>query len=63
MRNKTYSDHNVLHVPPHSTDQLSADINVDGGAFFSPVKDITAIGGEHSTLGRLAKLAAEKTES
>jgi Zn-dependent M28 family amino/carboxypeptidase len=38
-----------------------ADINVDGGAFFFPVRDVTAIGEEHSSLGRLAGLAAGKT--
>ena len=40
---------------------IVADINVDGGAFFFPVRDVTAIGEEHSSLGRLAGLAAEKT--
>lgn len=40
---------------------IVANINVDGGAFLFPVKDVTAIGEEHSSLGRLARLAAEKT--
>ena len=40
---------------------IVANINVDGGAFLFPVKDVTAIGEEHSSLGRLAKLAAERT--
>jgi len=40
---------------------IVANINVDGGAFFFPVKDVTAIGEEHSSLGRLARVAAQKT--
>ena len=37
---------------------IVADINVDGGAFFFPVKDVTALGEEHSSLGDVAKRAA-----
>lgn len=40
---------------------IVADINVDGGAFFFPVKDVTALGGEHSSLGSIARRAAAET--
>ena len=46
---------------PLDSGPIVANINVDGGAFLFPVKDVTAIGEEHSSLGRLANLAAEKT--
>ncbi len=40
---------------------IVADINVDGGAFFFPVKDVTALGEEHSSLSSLARRAAAET--
>jgi Peptidase family M28 len=40
---------------------IVADINVDGGAFFFPVKDVTALGEEHSSLGSVARRAAAET--
>jgi Zn-dependent M28 family amino/carboxypeptidase len=40
---------------------IVADINVDGGAFFFPVKDVTALGEEHSSLGGIARHAAADT--
>lgn len=40
---------------------IVADINVDGGAFFFPVKDVTALGEEHSSLGATARRAARET--
>ena len=40
---------------------IVADINVDGGAFFFPVKDVTALGEEHSSLGGIAIRAAAET--
>jgi len=40
---------------------ILADINVDGGAFFFPVKDVTALGEEHSSLSSVARRAAAET--
>lgn len=40
---------------------IVADINVDGGAFFFPVKDVTALGEDHSSLGATARRAAKET--
>jgi Zn-dependent M28 family amino/carboxypeptidase len=40
---------------------IVANINVDGGAFFFPVKDVTALGEDHSSLGRIASRAAAET--
>lgn len=37
---------------------IIADVNVDGGAFTVPVKDVVAYGAEHSSLGLIARQAA-----
>ncbi|HKV77183.1 MAG TPA: M28 family peptidase [Candidatus Sulfotelmatobacter sp.] len=40
------------------TGVIVADVNVDGGAFIVPVKDVVAYGEEHSSLGPIARRAA-----
>ena len=43
---------------PTLSGPIVANINVDGGAFIVPVKDVVAFGEEHSSLGALAHRAA-----
>ena len=43
---------------PTLSGPIVANINVDGGAFIVPVKDVVAFGEEHSSLGVLAHRAA-----
>ncbi len=54
------SDFFVRH-PPVAAEQIVANINVDGNAATHPaLADVVAIGGEYSTLGKAAQLAAQR---
>jgi Peptidase family M28 len=44
------------------TGPIVANINVDGGAFIVPTKDVVAFGEEHSSLGPLARRAAAQLD-
>jgi len=44
------------HSPLAGT--IVANVNVDGGAFIVPVKDVLAFGEEHSSLGQIARRVA-----
>lgn len=47
--------------PPVAAEKIVADINVDGIAATHPaLADVVAIGGEYSTLGKAAQLAAQR---
>ena len=45
--------------PPVPAPSIVADINMDMFLMLFPVKDLVALGGEHSSLGETAKAAAE----
>ncbi len=50
-----------VHHPPVAAEQIVANINVDGNAATHPaLADVVAIGGEYSTLGKAAQLAAQR---
>jgi hypothetical protein len=50
-----FANASPLHGP------IVANINVDGGTFVVPIKDVVAFGQEHSSLGLLAERAAAQT--
>jgi hypothetical protein len=52
LGSEAFAQHSPLSGP------IVANINVDGGAFVVPVRDVVAYGEEHSSLGALAHRAA-----
>lgn len=56
LGSQAFANHSPLPGP------VVANINVDGGAFIVPVKDVVAFGEEHSSLGALAHRAAAQLD-
>jgi len=52
LGSQAFANHSPLPGP------IVANINVDGGAFIVPIRDVVAYGEEHSSLGLLARRAA-----
>lgn len=54
LGSSAFANHSPLPGP------IIANVNVDGGAFTVPVKDVVAYGEEHSSLGGIARRAAQQ---